>query len=86
MALIIDTGSELDKLVNMRYKTMVGVPSVNQESLLGFKARRLCISQLLTQQELADMVNVPLKVAAEEVIGGKDCYVVQGSFEPPIGG
>lgn len=65
---------------------MVGVLSVNKESSLGFKARRLCVSQLLTEQELADMAGASLKVISEEVIDGKDCYITQGSFKPPIGG
>ncbi len=65
---------------------MTEVLSVNQESSLGFKAGRLCISKLLTQQELADMFGVPLKVNAKDVTNGNGCYVVKGSFKPPIGG
>jgi hypothetical protein len=64
---------------------VVGVLSVNQESSTGLKARSLCIS-LLTKQELADLAGASLKMTAEEVIDGKVCYVVQGSFEPPVGG
>ena len=65
---------------------MVGVLSANQESSPGVKPRRLCISQLLKQQEIADMFGVPLKVTAKDVTNGKGRYVVQGSFKPPIGG
>jgi hypothetical protein len=65
---------------------MTQVISVNQEPSPGVKAGKLCVSQLLTQQELADMIGISLKVTAEDVIDGKNCYVVQGSFEPPIGG
>jgi len=65
---------------------MVGVLSVDQELSLESKATRLGISQLLTQQELVDMAGASLKVTSEEVIDGKDCYIIQGSFVPPIGG
>jgi hypothetical protein len=65
---------------------MTGVLSVNRGLSLEFKDRKLCISQLLTQQELDNMFGVPLKVTAEDVIDGRSCYVVQGSFKPPIGG
>jgi hypothetical protein len=65
---------------------MTGVSLINRGSSLEPKDKKFCISQLLTRQELADMFGVPLKVTAKDVINGKLCYVVQGSFDPPIGG
>jgi hypothetical protein len=65
---------------------VVGVLSVNQEASRRFKSRRLRISQLLMQRELADLAGASLKVTSEEVIDGKDCCIIQGSFTPPIGG
>ena len=65
---------------------MVGVLSVKQVSLPGFKAGKLRISTLLAQRELAKVADTSLKVTSEEVIDGKECYITQDSFEPPIGG
>jgi hypothetical protein len=65
---------------------MTGVSLINRDSSLELKDKKLCISELLTRQELADMFGGPLKVTAKDVINGKQCYVVQGSFDPPIGG
>ena len=62
------------------------VLTVKQESSLGFKPRKLCISQMLTQQELAEMLDAPFKVIAKDITNGKGRYVVKGSFKPPIGG
>ena len=43
------------------YKTMTAIISVDQELSLGFKARRLRVCQLLTQQKLANMAGVSLE-------------------------
>ena len=40
---------------------MFEVPSVSQESSIGFKVRKLRVSRLLTQRELADMARVSQK-------------------------
>ena len=45
-------------ILDRGYKTMPEVLSVNHELSLGFKAKRLRVSQLLTQQELANMAGV----------------------------
>ncbi|MFC1981028.1 hypothetical protein ACFLVN_02140 [Chloroflexota bacterium] len=37
---------------------MIAVKSIEKESSLGFKVRKLRVSQMLTKQELADMVGV----------------------------
>jgi len=65
---------------------MTEVSLINGGASLEIKDNKFCISQLLSRRELADIFGVPLKVTAEDVINGKQCYVVQGSFNPPIGG
>ena len=62
------------------------VLTVKQESSLGFKPRRLCISQMLTQQELAEMFGAPFKVIAKDITNGTGRYVVKGSSKPTLGG